>query len=406
MVRFLKDIRLKQLKGKRVLLRADFNVVVKKAKVTEGYRIDAVLPTIKFLLKNKAKIILISHLGRPNGKRGKKYTLKPAAEYLSGALKKKVYFLSKDINIFLKPILESAFKRYDIVMLENLRFFSGEEKNSRLFAKTLAYLSDIYVNDAFGVCHRKHASVSRVAEFLPSYAGFLLEKEITVLSSVLSNPKKPLVSIIGGAKLKTKVPLIQRLWDKTDHILLGGAVANAILFARGLSVGQSKINGDIFKKKARLGIDISNLKIHLPVDAIVAKSKNGKKFKTHSIGGDLKNWMILDIGPDTVEVYKEIIRGSKMIVWNGPMGYYENPIFGGGTEELLKEVGKSGAFSIIGGGDTIAIINKLGLRKKINHISTGGGAMLEFLSEKKLPGIEALKNIGFKAASERLNFYV
>ena len=377
------------LKGKKVLVRVDFNVPVGDDGVVdekEDWRIKATLPTIKYLLEKEAKIILMAHLGRPDGKVVEKMKLGPVQDRLSDLLDLSITRTPDCVGDIVSEVVDEM-QAGEIVLLENLRFHQGEKRNDEEFAAKLASIADIYVNDAFSVSHRAHASVSAITKFLPSYAGLLLEKEIKILSDAVSNPKSPATIIMGGAKAKTKLPVIKFLMNKFDHILVGGVVANVILKAKGIDVGESMI-GDIDLEDVKK-IDLDNKKLCIPFDVIVCNSKI-KKVEVSSIGemGDEK---ILDIGPDTEEVYSKIIADSKMIIWNGPMGKFENEKFASGTRKVAEAVVKSKGYSIIGGGDIITALDQFGYLDEVDYVCTGGGAMLEFLAGGKMPGIEALK---------------
>lgn len=378
----------KDLKNKKVLLRVDFNVPLGIDGVVDGsedWRIKAVLPTIEYLIKKKSKIILLTHLGRPEGKIVEEFRIGPVQSRLSDLLGLPVIKTSDCIGDAVKKIIDGM-KSGEIVLLENLRFHKEEEENDENFARELASLGDVYVNDAFSASHRAHASVSAITKFLPSYAGILLEKEVKVLSDAINSPKKPATIIIGGAKAETKLPVIKFLMDKFDHILVGGIVANVILKAKGIDVGESLLGG-IDPKEAEK-IDLKNKKLYIPVDAVICNSKI-RRAELSSIG-KIGNEKILDIGPDTEELFMNIIIDSNMIIWNGPMGKFENEKFSSGTKKIAEAVGMSKGYSIIGGGDTIAALDKFGYLDKVDYVSTGGGAMLEFLSGEKLPGLEAL----------------
>lgn len=385
---------IKNLKNKKILLRVDFNVPVGDDGVVdekEDWRIKAALPMIEYLLEKEAKIILMSHLGRPemnqeSGIRNKKYSLSPVAVRLGELLNCEIKFVDDCIGDEAK---DTALKMQagDIVLLENLRFHKQEEENNKEFAKKLAELADIYVNNAFSVSHRVHASVCAVTKFLPSYAGLLLEKEVKLLSEAIHNLKRPATIIIGGAKAKTKLPVVKFVMDKFDHILVGGVVANVILKAKGIDTGKSLL-GDVDFKEAKK-IDLDNNKLYMPFDVIVCNSKI-KRVELSPVGkiGDER---ILDIGPDTEELFSKIIADSKTIIWNGPMGKFENENFLSGTKKVAEAVVRSKGYKIIGGGDTITALDQLGYLDDIDYVCTGGGAMLVFLAGKKLPGIEALK---------------
>lgn len=384
-------------KNKRVLVRCDFDVALdERGRLAEDFRIKQSLPTIKYLLKKGAKLILIGHLGRPQGfknakTRIKKFSLRPIAKRLEELLKRKILFLNDCIG----KETENRAKKIkvgDIILLENLRFHKEEEENNTNFAKRLAKLGDIYINEAFSNSHRHHASMVGIVKYLPAGAGFLLAKEIKILTRVLKNPARPFIVIIGGAKIETKTALIEQFLKRADHLLLGGEVANAILIGKGLSLGQSLLDGREIAQKVKK-IDITNPKIHLPVDGIIAPRERRDHYLRESAIGTIKQEeKIFDLGPETVKIFSEIIKTAKMILWSGPLGLAEEKKFAKGTKEVAQAIVKNkSAFKIIGGGDTIAAINKLGLLSKFDHVSTGGGAMLEFLSGEELPGIEALK---------------
>lgn len=391
-MKFIRD--LKNLKNKKVLVRVDFNVPIGgdgTVDSKEDWRIKAVLPTIRYLLKKQAKIILMAHLGRPekkleirNWKLG--YSLRPTSNRLEELLNHKIKFIDDCIGDKVKNEVEKM-QAGEIILLENLRFHKEEEENDEKFAKELASLGDIYINDGFSDSHRAHASICAITKFLPSYAGLLLEKEVRVLSSAINNPKRPATVIIGGAKAETKVPVIEYLMDKFDHVIVGGVVANAILKAKGIDTGESLINGVDMNRVKKINLESNKLRI--PVDVIVCDSE-GKSIALLAVGkvGDNK---ILDIGTESVNLYSKIISDSKTIIWNGPMGMFEDKNFAFGTREIAKAIVKSKGYKIIGGGDTIAALDKFGCLDNIDYICAGGGAMLEFFSGKKLPGLEALE---------------
>ncbi|MCK4525207.1 MAG: phosphoglycerate kinase [Candidatus Andersenbacteria bacterium] len=385
---------IKNLKNKKVLVRVDFNVPVGDDGIVddkEDWRIKAVLPTIKYLIEKEARVILMAHLGRPGKYKVSsiKYqacSLKPVAVRLEKLLNKEIKFIDDCVGDKVKRAVKEMLVG-EIVLLENLRFYKEEKENDEKFAKELAGLADIYINDAFSVSHRAHASVSAITKFMPSYAGLLLEKEINILSKAIDNPKKSATIIIGGAKAETKFPVIKYLIDKFDHILVGGVVANVILKAKGIDTGKSLL-GDIDMKNAEK-IDFDNNKLYIPVDAIICNSKI-KKVELSPMGkiGDEK---ILDIGNDTAELFLKIIADSKTIIWNGPMGMFEKKEFSLGTQKIAKAVVRSKGYTIIGGGDTIAALDQFGYINDVDYICTGGGAMLEFLAGKELPGLDALE---------------
>jgi len=380
---------IKNIKGKRVILRADFNVPLVNGRVgkSEDFRIVKTVPTIEYLIKKGAKVIILSHLGRPDGKFDKRYSLKPVAKRLSQLLKQEI-ILSPEVVGEKSSELVKKMSNSKIVMLENVRFEPREEMNCKRLAKKISLLGDIYVNDAFAVSHRAQSSVSAIAEFLPAYAGLLIEEEIVNLNTVLKNPKHPLTVIIGGAKISTKIKVIKNFSKVADKILLGGALANTVLKVMGVAVGKSKIEPEMFAevKKFRL----TDNQIIVPVDGVMAKKIDAKRGRMDALADVKDDELILDIGPDTLKLYEKIIKSAKMIVWNGPMGLIENKVFAKGTVDLIKIIASSNAQTIIGGGETVQMIRKMKLENKFNFISTGGGAMLEFLEGKKLPGLKKI----------------
>lgn len=368
---------LKNLQGKKVLLRTDFNVPLGsdgKISKEEAGRIDASLETIKYLKKNGAKTIIVSHIGRDASE-----SLRPVAEYLQG--KVKVKFIEGHIQDFVHEAID-AMKDGDIIMLENLRQDAGEVANGSSFARGLSRLADIYVNDAFAVCHRRHASIVGVPKFLKSYAGFLLHSEISNLQKVIKNPKKPFVFILGGAKFETKLPLIKKYIKIADQIVVGGALQNNFFKALGFEIGQS-LSDD---RRFNLGSLVKTKKIILPTDLIVSSSSG---VRLTAPGDVKKNEKIVDIGPETINSIVDTFAKAKTILWNGPLGLYEEG-FNESTITLAKALAKSKAYTVIGGGDTVVTLKELKIEKKINFVSTGGGAMLEFLQKGTLPGIDAL----------------
>lgn len=379
--------------GKKVLLRCDFNVPLdENLNITDKTRIVAALPTIKYLLDNNAKIILCSHLGRPKGEVKPEFSLAPVAKELSNELGKEVK-LAKDVTGTSAHELTENMQNGEIVLLENVRFDPREEKNDESLSKEFASLADLYVNDAFGTCHRAHSSTAGVAAFLPSACGFLIEKELKVLGDALNNPKRPFVAILGGKKVSDKIGVIDSLLDKVDTLLIGGGMAYTFFKAQGYSVGDSLCEED----KCDLALEImekakeKKVKFLLPID-----NKIGKEFKPDTESKTVKSteipdgWEGLDIGEETIKLYREELQNAKTIVWNGPLGVFEFDQFAVGTNEIAKALGDIDAIKIIGGGDSAAAVEKAGLADKMTHISTGGGASLEFLEGKKLPGIEAL----------------
>jgi phosphoglycerate kinase len=384
-----KTIKELDIKNKRVLVRCDFNTPLnEKGDILDDFKIKEVVPTIKYLIKNKAKVILISHLGEPE--KAQKFSLKPAALKLGELLSKEVKFLDDCIG---KDIERQTLKMEagEILLLENLRFHKEEKENERNFAKELSKLADIYINDSFGSSHRAHASIVGIPEYLPSGAGLLLEKEVRILSKVLETPWLPLVAIIGGAKISTKSKFIKQLLEKADHLLIGGKIANTILVVKGICIGRPWPSEEVIKEVRKF--DLTSTKFHLPIDVIVSPNETGKVYVRESASGKVrKDELILDIGPETIRIFSRIIEDAKMIIWSGPLGFFENPLFEKGTKDIAEKIVKNHqAFKIAGGGDTVFALAKFGLRDKFDHISTGGGAMLSFLSGEKLPGIEALE---------------
>lgn len=383
-----------ELNDKHVLMRVDFNVPMESGHITDDTRIQAALPTIKYVLEQGAKVVLMSHLGRPKGKPNSKYSLEPVAKRLSELLGKDVVFCKETIGENAEKLSENL-KIGDVALLENTRFFAGEEKNDPEFAKSLAKLGDIHVNDAFGTAHRAHASNVGVTKFLPSVAGFLMEKEIEMLSKVTYSPEKPYVVVLGGAKVSDKIGVIENLLDKADKLLVGGAMMFTFLKAQGHKIGSSKFEEDKLDlaKEILEKVEKSGIKLILPVDAVCAKElKAGVETKLFdTTNGIPDGWMGLDIGPKTVELFKSELFGSKTVVWNGPMGVFEIDNFAAGTKAIAQTLASmKDALTVIGGGDSAAAIKKFGLENEVSHVSTGGGASLEFLEGKELPGIASI----------------
>ena len=382
------------LNQKKILLRLDLNVPLKDGLVTDETRINKILPVIDFLIKKKSKIIIISHVGRPKGEINKKLSLKPICENLEKKINHKIKLFSD--NVF-KLKKEDLFKNADdqIVLLENVRFYKEEEENDTIFAKHLAKLGDLYVNDAFSCSHRSHASVSKITQFLPSFAGLQLESEINALKKVTTEIKKPVTCIIGGSKITTKIGIIKNLIPKFDNIIIVGGMANNIIDYQGNNVGKSikEENYEIIVKEIFETSNKHSCKIIFPEDVLVGKNLNDTS-KTKELN-DIKNDdLILDIGPKTIKKIKEIIEISNTVLWNGPAGYFENPNFASGSYEIAKAISirnrKKSIYSVVGGGDTIAVINQINVLKDFNFVSTAGGAFLEYLEGKELPGIKAL----------------
>ena len=377
------------VKGKKVLVRVDFNVPIENGKVGDDTRIQAALPTIEYLLENGAAVILCSHLGRPKGEFDPQLSLKPVAEYLDSLMDAPVKFAEDCIG-------EKARKAAanldfgEVLVLENTRFHAGEKKNDPEMAKELASLADVFVNDAFGTAHRAHASNVGVADYLPAAAGFLLEKEIKYLGNAIAEPERPFVAILGGAKVSDKIGVIDNLIKKSDRILIGGGMANTFFKAQGYEMADSLVEEDVLDTAKNL-LDIAGGKIVLPVDVVIADDfAADANHKIMDVGDVPAGWRILDIGPRTVEAFSDIIKRAGTVVWNGPMGVFEFETFAKGTFEVAKAIAESDATGIVGGGDSASAIKKSGLDDKITHISTGGGASLEMLEGKTLPGLAAL----------------
>ena len=384
-----------EVAGKRVLLRVDFNVPMDDSlNITDDSRIMATLPTINYLLHQKAKVIICSHLGRPKGMSIPKYSLAPVARHLSDILGMPVKMASDAVGDSAKKLVENM-QDGEIVMLENIRFYKEEEENDELFAKELASLADVFINDAFGAAHRAHASTAGVARHIPAVAGFLMGGEIRSLSKVTTAPEQPFVVILGGAKVSDKIGVIQKLIDKASAILIGGAMANTFIVAQGGSVGMSRYEKDkVEVAKQILAIaEKKNVKIVLPVDSIVANefSPNAKCKRVPSYVVP-EGYQGMDIGRKTAKIFKKEIKNAKTIVWNGPMGVCEFKKFQAGTKAVAKAVAKSNAISVIGGGDSVAAIRDLGFANKVTHLSTGGGATLKFLEGAPLPGVDMLED--------------
>jgi len=376
---------------KRVLVRVDFNVPLKGDEVVDDTRIRAALPTINYLLEHDAAVILCSHLGRPKGKPDAELSLRPVAEHLAELLDEPVAFANDCIG----PVAEEAARELgfgEVLVLENTRFHPGEKGNDPEMARQLASLADLYVMDAFGSAHRAHASTEGISNYLPAVAGFLMEKEIQYLGQVISDPQKPFIAILGGAKVSDKIGVISNLLAKADFILIGGGMANTFFKAQGYPVGDSLVEDEALDTAREL-LQVAGSRLRLPVDVVIAnRFDNDAESKVMAMAPVPEGWRILDIGPETVAAYDKVLHDARTIVWNGPMGVFEFPKFAMGTFGVAEAVAESEAASIVGGGDSVAAINQSGLQDRITHISTGGGASLEMMEGKVLPGIAALED--------------
>lgn len=386
-----KTVRDYDFSGKKVLVRVDFNVPIKEGKVTDDTRIRAALPTIEYLLEQDAAVILFSHLGRPKGGPDPKYSMKPVADYLAGLVSVPVKFAEEAAGPKAKEAA-AALKPGEILVLENTRFYPGEEKNDPELARQFAELADVYVMDAFGSAHRAHSSTEGVARYLPAVAGFLMEKEIQYLGQAVSDPARPFVAILGGAKISDKIGVIRNLLAKADTILIGGGMANTFFKAQGYPVGDSLVENDVLDLAREL-LSEGGARIRLPIDMVIATSaEEGAEVKVVPVGPVPDGWRILDIGPETVDSFGKVVKGAKTVVWNGPMGLFEVARFAEGTYGVARALAESSATTIVGGGDSAAAIQQSGLADKITHISTGGGASLEMLEGITLPGVAALQD--------------
>jgi len=378
------------VKGKRAFVRVDFNVPLENGRITDDTRIRAALPTIQYLVDNGAIAVLASHLGRPKGKRNEEFSLAPVAERLRQLLDRPVEFASDCIGEAVERLV-AAQKPGSIVLLENLRFYSEEEKNDPGFAQQLAKLGDIYVNDAFGTAHRAHASTRGVADYLPvKVAGFLMQKEVDIMGKALSNPDRPFVAIIGGAKVSDKIMVIENLLKMVDKLIIGGGMANTFLAAQGYATGKSLVEADRLEVAREL-MAKGQGKIVLPTDVVVATEfKADAEHKVVAVNAIPADWMALDIGPASAKAFAEIVKGAMTVVWNGPMGVFEMPAFARGTMAVAQAMADSAGCTIVGGGDSVAAVEAAGLAEKMTHVSTGGGASLEFLEGRELPGVACL----------------
>jgi len=380
------------IKGKRVFVRVDFNVPIKDSKVTDDLRIREALPTIRYCVEQGAILVLASHLGRPKGKPKPEFSLAPAAECLSGLLGKKVSFVNDCVGPEVDQAVASAMPG-DVILLENLRFHPEEEANDAAFSRKLAASTPLYVNDAFGSAHRAHASTEGITHHVGrAAAGFLMEKELRYLGAALESPQRPFVAILGGAKISDKIEVIENLLGKVDRLLIGGAMAFTFLKSRGLSIGKSLVEEDKLELARQL-LQRAGGTIVLPSDSIVSPAMDDEA-SAHAVSNNAipAGEIGLDIGPKTVAEYAEIIRTARTIVWNGPMGVFEKGAFAAGTMSVARAVAESGAVSIVGGGDSAAAVAKAGVADRITHVSTGGGASLEFLAGQTLPGVAALND--------------
>jgi len=389
----LRTIRDVDVQGKRVLVRVDFNVPIENGKVLDDWRLRATLPTIRYLTERRAKVILLSHLGRPKGKRDEQFSLRPVAQRLSELLSQPVQFADDCVG----EVAEQAVARLqagEVLLLENLRFHAGEEANDEAFAQQLARLGDVFVNDAFGAAHRAHASVHAITKFLPSYAGLLMEREVTHLSRLLEAPEKPFVAVLGGAKVSDKIGVIRNLLTKVDALLIGGAMAFTFLKAQGYETGKSLVEADkldlanaLLREAKEKGVELV-----LPVDVVVAESDAedaaAQIVPATAIPADKAGY---DIGPETASVFAERIRTAKTVFWNGPMGRFERTPFKAGTKAVAEALAQCSGTTVVGGGETAAAAFEFGIAEKVTHVSTGGGAALELLEGRELPGIVVLK---------------
>ena len=384
----VKDI---DLNAKRVFMRVDFNVPMSDGKVTDDKRIRASIPTIQYVLDQGASLLLASHLGRPKGNPNPEYSLRAASETLSTLLDRPVKMAPDCVGPEVEEMAK-ALQPGEVLMLENTRFHAGEEKNDPELAKQMAALADVYVNDAFGSAHRAHASTEGIAHFLPAVSGFLMEKELEYLGRAVGNPEHPFVAILGGAKISDKILVVETLLAKCDKLIVGGGMANTFLAAMGLNMQDSLVEESSLETAKEI-ISESDDKLILPVDAVVAdKFESDADTQVVDVDKIPAGWRMLDVGPRTIELYKDALKDAKLVVWNGPVGVFEMPKFAEGTFALARLLAESGATTIIGGGDSASAVKKAGVAKHMTHVSTGGGASLEFLEGKELPGVAALND--------------
>lgn len=393
MKKTIKDV---EVKGKRVLVRCDFNVPQKDGKITDDIRIVSALPTINYLREQGARVILMSHLGRPEGEPKPEYTLKPVADRLSELLGTEVVFTASD-SVVDDTVRNAAAKLADgeVMLLENVRYRKEETKNNPEFAKELASLGEIFVNDAFGTAHRAHASTAGIADYIPCVSGFLIEKEVKFLGDALENPARPFAAIMGGAKVGDKIPVIRNLLKKVDTLIIGGGMAYTFFKAQGYEIGTSILDKDNIELAKELIAEAADagVKLLLPIDAVCAKEfKNDTEFGVYDRESMPADMMGMDIGPKTVELFTEALKAAKTVVWNGPMGVFEMKNFEVGTRRIAEALAESDAVTVIGGGDSAAACEQFGLKEKMTHISTGGGASLEFLEGKLLPGVAVIQD--------------
>ena len=382
----VKDI---DLSGKRVFMRVDFNVPMADGKVTDDKRIRAALPTINYMLEQGASVLLASHLGRPKGGPSPEFSLRAASETLAGLLNRPVQMAPDCVGPEVEK-MAAALKPGDVLMLENTRFHAGEEKNDPELAKQMAVLAEVYVNDAFGSAHRAHASTEGIARFLPAVSGFLMEQELEYLGRAVANPEHPYIAILGGAKISDKILVVETLLKQCDNLIIGGGMANTFLAAQGLNMQDSLVETASLDTAKGI-LSRSGDKLVLPVDAVIADKFDAEaNSQVVDVDEIPAGWRMLDVGPKTLELYKATLKGAKLGVWNGPVGVFEMPKLAEGTFALAKLLAESGATTVIGGGDSASAVKKAGVAKQMTHVSTGGGASLEFLEGKELPGVAAL----------------